>query len=123
MLAFFAVGDRYVDDALQASREICLATDELNRSGELTSMIGENILEVGIGLHNGSVILGNIGSRRKLDFTVIGPPVNTASRIESLTKQYARKILVSYSVHAAAGDQFSFDSLGRAEVKGIDGGV
>jgi adenylate cyclase len=123
MLAFFAVGDGYVNDALQASGEICQATEELNRSGELASLIGENRLAVGIGLHTGSVILGNIGSRRKLDFTVIGPPVNTASRIEPLTKQYARPVLVSAAVHAAAGEQFSFDHLGRAEVKGIDGGV
>jgi adenylate cyclase len=123
MLAFFAVGDTYVDDALQASREICQATEQLNRSGELTSMIGENHLAIGIGLHNGSVILGNIGSHRKLDFTVIGPPVNTASRIESLTKQYARPILVSDAVHNAASDHFTFDTLGRADVKGIDGGV
>jgi class 3 adenylate cyclase/CHASE2 domain-containing sensor protein len=123
MLAFFAVGDRYVDDALQASREICLATEQLNQSGEFTPMIGENRLAIGIGLHNGSVILGNIGSNRKMDFTVIGPPVNTASRIESLTKQYAREILVSNTVQSAASEHFTFDSLGRAEVKGIDGGV
>jgi adenylate cyclase len=123
MLAFFAVGDRYVDDALQASREIYLATEKLNQSGELTSMIGENRIAIGIGLHNGSVILGNIGSNRKMDFTVIGPPVNTASRIESLTKQYAREILVSDAVQTAASEHFIFDSLGRAEVKGIDGGV
>jgi class 3 adenylate cyclase/CHASE2 domain-containing sensor protein len=123
MLAFFAVGDGYVDDALQASQEICQATEQLNRSGELTALIGENPLAVGIGLHTGSVILGNIGSQRKLDFTVIGPPVNTASRIESLTKQYARAVLVSDAVHASAGAQFVFDSLGRAEVKGIEGGV
>jgi adenylate cyclase len=123
MLAFFAVGDNYVDDALQASREICLATEQLNQTGELTPLIGEKRLAIGIGLHSGSVILGNIGSRRKLDFTVIGPPVNTASRIESLTKQYGREVLVSDVVQAAAGEHFSFDQLGRAEVKGIDGGV
>lgn len=123
MLAFFAVGANYVDDALQASREICQATEQMNQSGDLTSMIGENRLAIGIGLHNGSVILGNIGSRRKMDFTVIGPPVNTASRIESLTKQYAREILVSDAVQAVAGGHFTFDPLGRAEVKGIEGGV
>jgi class 3 adenylate cyclase/CHASE2 domain-containing sensor protein len=123
MLAFFAVGDAYVDDALKASREICQATKQLNLSGELTTMIGENSLAIGIGLHSGSVILGNIGSHRKMDFTVIGPPVNTASRIESLTKQYAREVLVSDSVQVAASGHFAFDSLGRAEVKGIDGGV
>lgn len=123
MLAFFAVGDRYVDDALQASRDICEATEELNDSGVLQPFIGDRRIAIGIGLHCGSVILGNIGSHRKLDFTVIGPPVNTASRIESLTKQFSRKILVSDSVQHTASSQFSFEPLGRTEVKGIDGGV
>jgi class 3 adenylate cyclase len=123
MLAFFAVGDRLVDDALQASREICEATEHLNDSGALQAFIGDNRIAVGIGLHCGSVILGNIGSKRKLDFTVIGPPVNTASRIESLTKQFSRTVLVSDSVRNAASDRFSFEPLGRTDVKGIEGGV
>ncbi len=123
MLAFFAVGDRYVDDALQASKEICEATEQLNSSGELQAYIGDRKIAIGIGLHCGSVILGNIGSHRKLDFTVIGPPVNTASRIESLTKQYSRMVLVSDAVRNAASGNFLFEPLGRAEVKGIEEGV
>jgi class 3 adenylate cyclase/CHASE2 domain-containing sensor protein len=123
MLAFFAVGDHYVDDSLLASRQICLATEQLNDSGALRAFIGENRLTIGIGLHCGNVVLGNIGSQRKLDFTVIGRPVNTASRIESLTKQYARPVLVSDAVRNVAGGQFSFEPLGRAEVRGVEGGV
>ncbi len=123
LLAFFAVDEQYVDDALKASREICEATDQLNDSGALEAYIGDRSIAIGIGLHCGSVILGNIGSKRKLDFTVIGPPVNTASRIESLTKQYSRKVLVSDAVRNAASEQFTFEPLGRSEIKGINGGV
>jgi adenylate cyclase len=123
MLAFFAVGPSYVDDALQASIDICRVTERLNASGELTPFIGDSRLAVGVGLHAGPVILGNIGSQRKLDFTVIGQTVNTASRIESLTKQYSRSVLVSKTVREMAAAHFSFDSLGVTPVKGIEGGV
>jgi adenylate cyclase len=123
MLAFFAVGDHYVDDSLLASRQICQATEQLNDSGALRAFIGENRLAIGIGLHCGDVVLGNIGSQRKLDFTVIGRPVNTASRIESLTKEYARPVLVSGAVRSVAGEQFTFEPLGRAEVRGVEDGV
>lgn len=55
-------------------------------------------INFGIGIHQGAVMFGNIGATERLDFSVIGPAVNTASRLQDLTKELGVKILVSTSV-------------------------
>ena len=123
MLAFFIAEEGSVNAALQSSVEICRAIEEMNRQRELADFVGERQIAIGIGLHAGRIILGNIGSRRKLDFTVIGQPVNMASRIEAMTKHYGRRVLVSRTVSEQAGGQFRFERVGEAGVKGIEGRV
>ncbi|WP_368733936.1 adenylate/guanylate cyclase domain-containing protein, partial [Citrobacter freundii] len=68
------------------------AIDALNEKNRDT---GSAPLNYGIGVHVGDVMYGNIGSRTRLDFTVIGPAVNMASRLEALTKQLGRTVLLS----------------------------
>lgn len=71
----------------------------------------------GIALHFGDVHYGNVGGENRLDFTVIGPAVNLASRIEGLTRDLKRPVLVSSEFAALSGD--SFDSMGEFSLKGI----
>nr|WP_243370957.1 adenylate/guanylate cyclase domain-containing protein [Microvirga solisilvae] len=74
-----------------------------------------------LALHIGDVFYGNIGSQDRLDFTVVGPAVNEASRIAALCRSVEREVLVSSAFYAAASkkDQEGFVSVGRYALRGI----
>lgn len=74
-------------------------------------------LAIGIGLHRGELAYGNVGARDRLDFTVIGPTVNTASRIESLASRLNRKMLASQAIADLVPGELRL--VGRHELKGL----
>ena len=79
---------------------------------------GQPPLDLGIGINAGQVSYGNIGSPGRLDFTVLGSAVNTASRIEGLTKTVGNRVLVTAVVAGAAPDLFI--ERGRYKVRGLN---
>ena len=74
-------------------------------------------MEAGVALHVGEVVFGNIGAGSRLDFTVIGPAVNLASRIETLCRDLGERILVSERFASLAGA--GLESLGRHTFRGV----
>ncbi|CCE11819.1 conserved hypothetical protein [Bradyrhizobium sp. STM 3843] len=80
---------------------------------------GRAPLNYGVGVHVGDVMYGNIGSRARLDFTVIGPAVNMASRLETLTKQVGKPVLLSRDFADLIKDDFALERLGEYPVRGF----
>ena len=99
--------------ALLATRDAIEKIDEINRVCPQT----DGRLRVGIALHAGDVFFGNVGAETRLDFTVVGPVVNLASRIAGLTRELGHDILVSEAIAEIMGCRAGL--LGSHRVKGF----
>nr|BFD58822.1 hypothetical protein CKG001_09290 [Bdellovibrio sp. CKG001] len=107
--------DRDAHQAVRACLEMRRALEELNERRIARSQPPINI---GMGLHAGKAISGTIGSDERMEYTVIGNTVNTASRIEASTKAFGADLLISDTVIERIGEDFKTELAGAAEVKG-----
>ncbi|MGQ9689053.1 MAG: CHASE2 domain-containing protein [Desulfobaccales bacterium] len=118
IMAFWGAPLEQEDQALRACRaalEQQAALVELNRR---STERGLPPLTVRIGLHTGEAVVGNLGSQKRFDYTVIGDTVNLASRLEGLNKFYGTFILASETTAAECGDDILFREVDRVAVKG-----
>ena len=129
------VVDKFVGDAIMAvwgapngtpddARNAVLACLEMRQAlaelNETRIEEGHTAIMMGMGLHAGPVVSGTIGSNDRLEYTVIGNTVNTASRIETSTKAFGTDLLISEEVVKRTEDMFLVSFAGSTKVKGID---
>jgi adenylate cyclase len=116
-LALFGVpfeAPEAVHHAVAAAREMLVAMSGINSASSWP-------LRIGIGIHFGEVVAGNIGSPRRKEYTVIGDTVNFAARLESLNKEFNSQLLISAAVRDALGHEgHDAVSLGEVAIKGYD---
>jgi adenylate cyclase len=101
---FMAMFGAPLDDPAAARHAVAAAREILAEIDRRGLADGAWPLRVGIGLHIGAAVTGNIGSPRRKEFTAIGDTVNLASRLEQLTKDYGARLIVSDDVMAALGE-------------------
>ena len=77
-------------------------------------------LRIGIGLHTGPVVVGDVGAARRREFTIIGDTVNVASRVEGLTKLHSVDVVCTSSTREHATEEFAWRSLGPTRLRGRD---
>ena len=102
---------RAVSAALRMNARLGNINDERTAAGLLP-------IRIGIGIHTGEVIVGNIGSQRRLEYTVIGDGVNTTSRLESLNKQFSTMILISEVTYEAVKERFECRHMPECILRG-----
>ncbi len=117
LLAIFPLSEPSAGTSLlQAVTEARQAMAALN---EKYDEAGREPLNYGIGVHVGDVMYGNIGSSTRLDFTVIGPAVNLTARLEAMTKQLGKTVLLSRAFVDLVKSDFDLEHVGEHPVRGF----
>lgn len=125
--------DKYIGDAIMAvygaplmqedhAKKACLTAIEmmerLNIMRQEWKDKGRPALDIGIGINTGNMVVGNVGSEQKYDYTVIGDNVNLASRLEGLNKLYGTNIIISENVQREIERELLWRELDIVQVKG-----
>jgi adenylate cyclase len=106
----------HVANACAAALACKRASDELNAAFERE---GWSAYKTRFGLHTGEAVVGNIGSEDRMNYTVLGPAVNLAARLESLNKSYDTAVLVSEAVAQLSAESFAFRQVDTIRPKGF----
>jgi len=125
IISFFGAPIDFADHAERG----CLAAVRMKK---MEQILNEHVMEEGlspgplhtrIGINTGDMVVGNMGTAQKMDYTMMGNSVNLAARLEGVNKQYGTWILVSETTQQEAGERFAFRRLDQVRVVGINTAV
>jgi class 3 adenylate cyclase len=125
LLAVFGAPERMPDHADRAIRAALEMTRRVNGEAGITgdgtgASQGEVDFRIGAGINTGEVVAGAIGGGGRLNFSVIGDPVNVAARVEAVTRKTGDDVLITEATRDALRNDFQLSERGRVELKGID---
>jgi class 3 adenylate cyclase/HAMP domain-containing protein len=122
IMAIYGAPERTRNEAVEAVRSAFEMLESLKDFNRWQAEKKRPGFHIGIGINYGVVTVGNIGSEKKMDYTVIGDMVNLGSRLEGLTKEYKQPIIISESVANKVQERFSCRLIDRVIVKGKTAG-
>ncbi len=120
LLVVFGVPEEFADSEERAVRTALEIKEVVKKWNEGRVKEGKKPIRISIGIHSGDVVAGNIGSVRRMDYTVVGETVNLASRIESLNREFDTDILISKDVYEKVSDVVEVEKQQPVFVKGVE---
>jgi adenylate cyclase len=118
LLAFYGAPIAHEDDAARAVLACLEMRDRLDALNRERASRGAETIAVGMGVHRGPVVVGNVGSPMRMEYTAVGDPVNTCQRVESLTRRLEAGILITEQVYREVSGLVKVRSIEPVTVKG-----
>jgi len=118
MMAIFGAPFSSENDADNSVKSAISMMTKLSDFNTQRANQGHAAIDIGIGISSGEVILGNIGSDKRMDYTVIGDTVNLASRLEGTNKHYGTRVLISETTKQLLKGSYTLREIDRLRVKG-----
>lgn len=118
IMAVFGAPLDQPDHAVKACRTALGMMEELHKLQKKWADEGRPVLDIGVGVNSGDMVVGNMGSEMRFDYTVMGDSVNLGSRLEGINKEYGTNIVISEYTYAAVKDILVCRELDSVRVKG-----